>query len=127
MTVTKRLVDPMLSFITKVTAFRVSAASQGKSLKDAAFASEDKLTVIAAQVRTALAEILPKEVSTMKLYINSPATRDALLKPIKSNVAEAFAQIAAILDADFPPGTASRVGVLEPAQLAAAMTDEPRE
>ena len=126
MTVTKQLVDPMLSFITKVTAFRVSAASQGKSLKDAAFASEDKLTAIASQVRAALAEILPKEIFTMKLYLNSPATRDALLKPIKSNVAEAFAQIAAILDADFPPGTASRVGVLDPAQLAAAMTDDAR-
>jgi len=46
-----------------------------------------------------------------------------LLKPIKSNVAEAFAQIAAIIDADFPPSTAARVGLLDPAQLAAAIED----
>ena len=38
MTITKEIVDPMLSFITKVTAFRVSSSSQGKALRDAAFA-----------------------------------------------------------------------------------------
>jgi hypothetical protein len=59
----------------------------------------------------------------MKLYLHAENTREALLKPIKSNVAEAFAQIAAIIDADFPPGTAARVGLLDPAQLAAAIED----
>jgi hypothetical protein len=121
MTITKQIVEPMLSFITKVTAFRVSTASQGKSLKAAAFASEDKLKVIASQVRAALDENLPKAVYTMKLYLNSDKTRDVLLKPIKSNIAEAFAQVAAILEADFAQGTAARVGFLDPPSLAAAM------
>ena len=123
MTITKQLVDPMLSFITKVTAFRVSAASQGKSLKDAAFASEDKICAVISQVRIALAESLPKVAFTTKLYLNAQGTRDALLKPIKSNVAEAFAQIVVILDSDFPHGTAERVGVLDPSQLAAVMDE----
>ena len=121
MTITKEIVDPMLSFITKVTAFRVSSKSQGKSIKDAAFASEDKLTAIAKQVNTSLDEILPKAVYTMNLYLNSRSTREALLKPIKSNIAEAHAQIAAILDAEFPPGFSSKIGILDPARLAAAM------
>ena len=123
MSITKLIVDPMLSFITKVTAFRVSTTSQGKSIKDAAFASEEKLAAIAKQVKTSLADELPKAVYTMKLYLHAENTREALLKPIKSNVAEAFAQIAAIIDADFPPGTAARVGLLDPAQLAAAIED----
>ena len=50
MTITKEIVDPMLSFITKVTAFRVSSSSQGKALRDAAFASEEKLAAVASQV-----------------------------------------------------------------------------
>ena len=123
MSITKLIVDPMLSFITKVTAFRVSTTSQGKSIKDAAFASEEKLAAIAKQVKTSLADELPKAVYTMKLYLHAENTREALLKPTKSNVAEAFAQIAAIVDADFPPGTAARVGLLDPAQLAAAIED----
>lgn len=121
MTITKEIVDPMLSFITKVTAFRVSSKSQGKSIKAAAFASEDKLTAIAKQVNTALGEILPKAVYTMNLYLNSQSTREALIKPIKSNVAEAHAQIDAILDAEFPPGFSAKIGILDPARLAAAM------
>jgi hypothetical protein len=121
MTVTKQIVEPMLSFITKVTAFRVSSASQGKSLKDAAFASEEKLSLVAAAVKSELAEALPKSVYTMKLYLHASNTRDALLKPIKSNIAEAFAQISAILESEFPAGTAARVGVLDPQTLAAAM------
>ena len=123
MTITKEIVDPMLSFITKVTAFRVSSSSQGKALRDAAFASEEKLAAVASQVKTALAERLPKAIYTMNLYLNSESTRGALLKPIKSNIAEAFAQVAAVLERDFPAGTAARVGVLDPAQLAAAMDD----
>ena len=123
MTITKEIVDPMLSFITKVTAFRVSSSSQGKALRDAAFASEEKLAAVASQVKTALAERLPKAIYTMNLYLNSESTREALLKPIKSNIAEAFAQVAAVLERDFPAGTAARVGVLDPAQLAAAMDD----
>ena len=74
-------------------------------------------------MKTALAERLPKAIYTMNLYLNSESTREALLKPIKSNIAEAFAQVAAVLERDFPAGTAARVGVLDPAQLAAAMDD----
>ena len=51
MTITKEIVDPMLSFITKVTAFRVSSSSQGKALRDAA-ASEEKLAAGASQAET---------------------------------------------------------------------------
>ena len=97
MSITKLIVDPMLSFITKVTAFRVSTTSQGKSIKDAAFASEEKLAAIAKQVKTSLADELPKAVYTMKLYLHAENTREALLKPIKSNVAEAFAQILSLI------------------------------
>lgn len=123
MTITKQIVDPMLSFITKVTAFRVSTTSQGKSIKDAAFASEEKLAAIAVKVNAAIADALPKAVYTMNLYLSSQSTRDSLLKPIKSNIAEAHAQIAAILDGDFPHGFSIKIGLLDPVRLAAAMDE----
>jgi len=44
-----------------------------------------------------------------------------LFKPIKSNIAEAHGQIAALLDAEYAPEEAAAAGLTPPAELAAIL------
>lgn len=54
-----------------------------------------------AKVRSALKKALPSAITKLKLYLNNPATHVILLRPIKSNIAEAHAQIATLLAAEY--------------------------
>lgn len=54
----------------------------------------------------------------MRLYLPHPATRGILFKPIKSNIAEAHGQIAALLDAEYTPEEVAAVGLTPPQELA---------
>ncbi|GJM97545.1 hypothetical protein PR202_ga14479 [Eleusine coracana subsp. coracana] len=93
MSITKLVVDPMLSFVTKVTAVKValSSGSQGqkldsilaKPLKTRAFASPDKVAELVQKVSTAIQQDLPKVMIKMRLYLQNPSTRMILFKPIK--------------------------------------------
>eukprot|EP00899_Mesostigma_viride_P023426 jgi/Mesvir1/4268/Mv22228-RA.2 len=106
MSVTKLVVEPMLSFITKVTAVRVassSATGKPRSLREQAFASPAKLTEMVDKVRDALKGALPEVLSKMKLYLHSPSTRSILFKPIKTNILEARQQIASLLAEEYGP------------------------
>jgi len=53
----------------------------------------------------------------MKLYLGNPGTRAILFKPIKSNVAEAHAQIAALLDAEYSAEDRASITLKSPAEL----------
>lgn len=86
-----------------------------------AFASPQRLAEMVAKVRTALAGPLPDSVAKMKLYLNNPATHAVLFKPIKSNIAEAHAQIAALLEAEYTPEEGAAAGLTPPGQLAALL------
>ncbi|KAB2049920.1 hypothetical protein ES319_A13G209900v1 [Gossypium barbadense] len=98
MAVTKQVVDPMLSFVTKVTAVKVALSSgtqnqkrdsvMAKPLKEQAFATPE-----------AVAELVQK----MKLYLQNPSTRTILFKPIKTNIVEAHIQIQSLLKAEYSP------------------------
>ena len=55
------------------------------------------------RVRDALQKELPATVAKMRLYLVNPATHGILFKPIKSNIAEAHGQIAALLQAEYTP------------------------
>ena len=68
-----------------------------------AFASPERLQEMVQKVQRAMQEPLPKAVDKMKLYLNNPSTHSILFKPIKSNIAEAHAQIAALIDAEYTP------------------------
>ncbi|KAK3037594.1 hypothetical protein RJ639_031900 [Escallonia herrerae] len=93
MSVTKLVVDPMLSFVTKVTAVKVALSSgtqnqkletvMARPLKDQAFASPDKVAELVQKVSTAVQQELPRVVAKMKLYLQNPSTRTILFKPIK--------------------------------------------
>ncbi|KAG2699275.1 hypothetical protein I3843_07G184700 [Carya illinoinensis] len=111
MSVTKLVVDPMLSFVTKVTAvkFALSSGNQNqklesvmaKPLKDQAFATPDKVAELVQKVSTAIQQELPTVMAKMKLYLQNPSTRTILFKPIKTNIVEAHVQVQSMLKAEY--------------------------
>ncbi|CAM8997778.1 unnamed protein product [Rhodiola kirilowii] len=108
---TKLVVDPMLSFVTKVTAVRVALSSSNQDqqsapvmkrpLKEQAFATPDKVAELVQKVRTAIEQELPIVMSKMKLYLQNPSTRTILFKPIKTNIIEAHAQVHSLLKSEY--------------------------
>ncbi|KAL8233145.1 hypothetical protein R6Q57_002923 [Mikania cordata] len=111
MSVTKSVVDPMLSFVTKVTAVKVALSSSaqnqkleaatGKPLKDQAFATPDKVAEIVQKVNAAMHNELPRVMDKMKLYLQNPSTRAILFKPIKTNIIEAHEQVLSLLKKEY--------------------------
>ncbi|KAK6126691.1 hypothetical protein DH2020_039571 [Rehmannia glutinosa] len=95
MSVTKLVVDPMLSFATKVTAVKVALSSgsqnqketaMSKPLKNQAFATPEKVAELVQKVGSAIQQELPRVMGKMKLYLQNPATRAILFKPIKYDI-----------------------------------------
>ena len=119
MAVTKLTVEPMLSFITKVTTTRV--ANTKKQLKDHAFATPSKLVEIVTAVNGAMGADLPEAIRKMKLYLKSPGTQSVLFKPIKSNIAEAHGQIAGLLETEYGAETMEMVPLTAPPALMAML------
>lgn len=113
MAVTKLVVDPMLSFVTKVTAVKVALSSNSQNqkvesvmarpLKDQAFATPEKVAELVQKVNLAIQQELPVVMAKMKLYLQNPSTRTILFRPIKTNIAEAHAQVQSILKAEYSP------------------------
>ncbi|KAL5182758.1 Conserved oligomeric Golgi complex subunit 3 [Glycine soja] len=111
MSVTKLVVDPLLSFVTKVTAVKVALSSGGqnqklesvmaKPLKDQAFATPDKVAELVQKVRNAIQEQLPGVIDRMKLYLQNSSTRTILFKPIKTNIIEAHTQVQSLLQSEY--------------------------
>lgn len=120
MGVTKSVVEPVLSFITKVTALRATAADAAATppLREQAFASADRVVETAEKVRTALRETLPKVAGLVALYLNNPAF---LLDPVRFNILEAQGQFAAILEAEYPESDRARVEMFGEGDLDAVL------
>ncbi|KAF3331659.1 conserved oligomeric Golgi complex subunit 3 [Carex littledalei] len=122
MAITKLVVDPMLSFVTKVTAVRsaLSSANQGqksdsvlaKPLKSQAFASPDKVAEVVQKVRDAIEQELPKVMAKMKLYLQNPSTRMILFKPIKTNIVEAHVQLQKLLNSEYSAEEIQSMGII---------------
>ncbi|KAL6222121.1 hypothetical protein ACLB2K_005513 [Fragaria x ananassa] len=112
MSVTKLVVDPMLSFVTKVTAVKVAMSGSqnqkgelvmAKPLKDQAFATPDKVAELVQKVTTAIQQELPMVTRKMKLYLQNSETRKILFKPIQTNIVEAHVQVLSLLKAEYSP------------------------
>ncbi|THG12269.1 hypothetical protein TEA_003726 [Camellia sinensis var. sinensis] len=113
MSVTKLVVDPMLSFVTKVTAVKVALSSGSpnqklesalaKPLKDQAFATPDKVAELVQKVSVSIKEELPRVMAKMKLYLQNQSTRTILFKPIKTNIVEAHIQVQSLLKSEYSP------------------------
>jgi hypothetical protein len=124
--ITKAAVEPMLGFITKVTAVRLAAGSNkalAKPLREQAFAAPAKLAELVAGVNTALRERLPPAVTKTHLYLPNPATRAILFRPVKSNIAEAHGQIAQLLESEYSAEEAALVPLMQPDQLQAVLAE----
>lgn len=127
MSITKLAVEPMLSFITKVTAVKVSMTSTArvkdsgsdplKSLKAQAFATPEKVAEMVAKVDDALKKDLPSVVLKMKLYLQNPSTRSILFKPIKSNIVEAYGQINSLIKAEYSSEDIEIIGLPKQAEV----------
>lgn len=132
MSITKLVVDPMLSFVTKVTAVRVAALSSGaqnqklesgmgKPLKDQAFATPDKVAEIVHKVNGAMHNELPRVMGKMKLYLQNPSTRTILFKPIKTNIIEAHETVESLLNKDYSQEERDTIGMVSISELQAQL------
>jgi conserved oligomeric Golgi complex subunit 3 len=119
---TKLAVEPLLTFITKVTAVRVGTSSSSsnsdqKPLKEHAFASPERLSEVAAAVNAALTASVPNVISKIRLYITNPTTQSILVKPIVSNIGEAHGQIASLLSGEYTEEEAGKIGFMDADKL----------
>ncbi|GJN03666.1 hypothetical protein PR202_ga21137 [Eleusine coracana subsp. coracana] len=105
MSITKLVVDPMLSFVTKVTAVKValSSGNQGqkldsvlaKPLKTQAFASPDKVAELVQKVVTAIQQDLLKVMTKMR-----------------TNIVEAHIQLQSLLKSEYSAEEMQSIGML---------------
>ncbi|KAI3762323.1 hypothetical protein L1987_52749 [Smallanthus sonchifolius] len=133
MSVTKSVVDPMLSFVTKVTAVKVALSSggqnqklesaMGKPLKDQAFATPDKVVEIVQKVNVAMQNELPRVMGKMKLYLQNPSTRTILFKPIKTNIIEAHEQVLSLLKKEYSEEEITTINMVSIQELEAQLNN----
>ncbi|KAF8388671.1 hypothetical protein HHK36_025351 [Tetracentron sinense] len=122
MSVTKLVVDPMLSFVTKVTAVKVALSSGSqdqkldsvlaKPLKNQAFATPDKVAELVQKVNASIQQELPSVMAKMKLYLQNPSTRTILFKPIKTNIVEAHLQVQSLLKSEYSSEDIHSIGMV---------------
>ncbi|PKU70495.1 conserved oligomeric Golgi complex subunit 3 isoform X1 [Dendrobium catenatum] len=122
MSVTKLIVDPMLSFVTKVTAVKavLSSGAQDKKedsvlakpLRSYAFAAPERIVELTQKVGDNLQQELPKVMAKMKLYLQNPTTRMILFKPIKTNIVEAHVQFQSLIRSEYSPEEMQNFGLV---------------
>ncbi|XP_073043896.1 conserved oligomeric Golgi complex subunit 3-like isoform X3 [Primulina eburnea] len=127
MSVTKLVVDPMLSFVTKVTAVKVAISSGSQNqkvesainrpLKDQAFATPEKVAELVQKVSAAVQQELPGVMSKMKLYLQNPSTRAILFRPIKTNIVEAHVQLQSLIESEYPTDDMHTVNMVSVQEL----------
>ncbi|KAL1566824.1 Golgi transport complex subunit 3 [Salvia divinorum] len=131
MSVTKLVVDPMLSFVTKVTAVKVALSSGShnqesaisKPLKGQAFATPEKIAEVVQKVESAIQQELPGVMGKMKLYLQNPTTRSILFKPIRTNIVEAHTQVQNLLKAEYSAEDMQNVNMVAIQDLQAQLDD----
>ncbi|XP_021756744.1 conserved oligomeric Golgi complex subunit 3-like isoform X2 [Chenopodium quinoa] len=131
MSVTKLIVDPLLSFVAKVTAVKatVSSGSQNqkletvraKPLKEQAFATPEKVSELLQKVNSTIQQELPSVIGKMKLYLLNPSTRTILFKPIKTNILEAHTQVQSLVKSEYSPEEIESINVVSIEDLQAQL------
>ncbi|KAJ8441010.1 hypothetical protein Cgig2_021374 [Carnegiea gigantea] len=131
MSVTKLIVDPLLSFVAKVTAVKVAISSgtpnqkfeavMAKPLKEQAFATPEKVAELVQKVSAAIQQELPKVIEKMKLYLLNPSTRTILFKPIKTNILEAHTQVRSLLKSEYSTAEIERINMTSMSDLEAQL------
>ena len=116
MSVTKKIVEPMLRFIAKVTAFQLSEDNT-RALSSTAFASEEKIEEMVNNVNDSLNNLFPQIIKSLKLYVQGIQTQSLIFKPICSNILEAHIQLINLLAPEYSSETLKRIGLVDPTAL----------
>jgi hypothetical protein len=115
LSVTKTAVEPLLGFLAKSTAARGAAGAC--RLREQAFASVARVTELVAATNASMAASLAAAASRARAYLPANSTRAVLFRPIKANIAEAHAQMAAVLEAEYAPEEVAAIGLTGPDAL----------
>lgn len=118
MSVTRAAVDPMLTFLTKMTAVRMSVSFNcDNPISRAAFATPERLVEIVTKVNNALTTVLPAMIKKMATHLANDVSQRVLLEPIKCNIAEAHCQIATLLESNYEPAFYDRICLKSAAEI----------
>jgi conserved oligomeric Golgi complex subunit 3 len=108
---TRAILDPILSFLAKCNAMPARpghsrplapgevpitppiAAFDSLKKNKGSFAHPERLRHSWEMVEQAVQDTLPEIVSRMKIYVSKPASRAVLLRPVRSNIAEATSEL----------------------------------
>jgi len=98
MGVTKLLIEPLLGFLAKATAARMAppggaaGGAAAKALRGHAFAAPGRVAELLGGVQETMTAEFPLVAAKARRHLAQQAHRDMLLRPVKSNVAEACSQ-----------------------------------
>jgi hypothetical protein len=92
-----------------------------KPLREHAFASAERLAEAVAAAHSALDGPLPLAARRAALYLPSAPTRAVLLRPVRSNVSEAYAQVRALVEREYGEEERAAVGLRTEAEVEAAL------
>lgn len=126
---TRTLLDPILAFLAKCNAMPAASARRtlngGESLPSpppagpfdqlkstvGSFAHPDRLSAVWAELETAVEKFLPEIVTRLKIYIQKPASRAVLLRPVRANIAEAATELLSALQSRYSLDERGRAGI----------------
>ena len=109
MVVTKSITDPLLSFLTKSTAFlnvkgtKSQITNENDLIRNQVFASPDRIKQIIDDVNNRINVQLPTLLSQLKIYINNPITLNILYRPIKDQIMESLQQLTHLINTQYLP------------------------
>eukprot|EP00300_Choanocystis_sp_HF-7_P016784 c19533_g1_i1.p1 GENE.c19533_g1_i1~~c19533_g1_i1.p1 ORF type:complete len:457 (+),score=105.64 c19533_g1_i1:140-1510(+) len=104
---TRSIVPELFQLLDHVTNFAKTRreSQQNKSgnleLKDQPFAKVENITSVLSSVRSRIAENAPKIVQQTEIYLTDASTRFVLLKPVRTNIIEAYGSLISFIQAEF--------------------------
>jgi len=95
------VMNPLLSFLTKVTAAKVTS-EESKDIKLRAFASVERVTEVSRSVGEAVRGPLMRHIVLLAIVMPEKE-RNALMQAIQENMEDAYQQMEAILNEEYSP------------------------
>ena len=103
------IVNPILSFLTKVTAAKVSTEEKQVAIKTLAFASIDRATLLSQTISEALTSLLRSLLLVLILIPSSESSK--IHDSIKDNVLEAYDQLSSIIGEEYTEEEREAIGL----------------
>jgi len=118
--------DPLLRFLTRVTAAQVAAGGGGgarAAVRDLDFGRPEAVAALVASVNEGLRERLPAVAARLRLFLPDGASRRAVARPVRGNVSEALAQLTAVLVREYDAEEVAGFGLVPAEELRALVDD----